>query len=220
MTRPATALTLDPGVEAKPEVRWHFAIPVYSKLISGYGERREAFVELLDCLHTDGPGIKKSNLNAWHSDVQLHLMKEEPILWLNREIGLMARECLGARNPSIADFDIVMDSCWANIAGPGGWNAPHNHYPSQWSGVFYIQVEGSLDPSSPDDKSGKVDFLNPIPISGGFGLPSSVTYTPRDGQMLLFPALLQHMVHPNTQPTRRYSMAFNLNVTRRRADRA
>ena len=79
-------------------------------------------------------GVKKTNRNGWHSKTDMHnipvfkplvdelfimmqdIWKEE---WLNREP--------------------VLGNMWANINPPGGYNAPHIHPNSLFSGVYYIK---------------------------------------------------------------------------------
>lgn len=201
-------------------VQWHFAIPVFAKLLENAAHHQTPLIQLMNDRRAQSPGIAKSNLNGWHSETNFHLINHAAIHWLNQEIGSMAEDCIATLHPELKNFSIVMETCWANILGHGGWNAPHNHYPAQWSGVYYVDAEkqSQADTKKTNQKiktavkDGKIDFLNPIPIAAGFGLPSSVSYTPKNGQMLIFPAMLQHMVHPHFKDTERYSIAFNLNI--------
>lgn len=198
------------------EVQWHFAIPVYTKLIPEFAERKGTLIDLINTYCGAQETAKPNCVNSWQSATDLHLLQDnETIQWLTQTVGVMAKDCISSRNPQWTNFDIMMDACWANIIGTGGWQAPHNHYPSQWSGVLYVAIDDVVQADPTDLKSGRIDFFNPIPIPAAFGLPSSVTYTPKDGLLVLFPALLQHMVHPNLSDSERFTIAFNLNVVPR-----
>ncbi|MEB3287311.1 MAG: putative 2OG-Fe(II) oxygenase [Vampirovibrionales bacterium] len=208
------------------EVQWHFAVPIYTKLLPGFESQQQPLLDLVrerfispDATQEKAPADRSTLYNPWHSEANLHLLNHPAIQWFNREVGIMARDCIGSRNPQMSEFDVLMESCWATMCTQGGWSPPHNHFPAQWSGVLFLWVEQAINAEEREDKGGKIDFFNPVPLSAGFGLPTSVTYTPRDGLMLLFPALLQHMTHPLTKDTGRYSIAFNLNIVPRSNNR-
>lgn len=196
----------------KVQVLRHFAIPIYSLVLEGFPQRKPAFEKLILDLRDKNPGIVRSNQNGWHSESNLHLMDDENIRWLNGQIADFSRTCIVDVDKSLKSADIILNSLWANVSDYGSWNAPHNHFPSHWSGVFYITVENCYDHTDKKDKNGKIEFLNPNPLAGAYGQPNGVTYTPKDGQILLFPAMLQHLVHPNLTQNLRISMAFNLHV--------
>jgi uncharacterized protein (TIGR02466 family) len=196
----------------KLQVLHHFSVPVYSMILEGFAPRREAFIELILKKREKSPGLNISNQNGWHSDNDFHLTQDENIQWLNGQIAEVTRACIVNVDKKLKAADLVLNSCWANVSEYGCWNAPHNHFPSHWSGVFYVNVEDCYSETDKKDKNGKIEFLNPNPLAGAYGQPNGITYTPKNGQMLVFPAMLQHLVHPNLTQNLRITMAFNLNV--------
>ena len=206
------SLNVATNLAGNMEVKWHFAIPIYARMLSGFDEHKEGLLSLLRELHHHAGHAK-----AWHSEPTLHLNESEHIQWLNRHIGDLANSALqNFHNKAPLDnVDIVLTAMWAKILGTGAFNGPHNHFPSHWSGVFYLDVENTINAADPMDKGSKLEFFNPVPLAASFGLPNSVLYTPRDGLLLLFPSALQHMAHPVATEAERVSISFNLTVAPR-----
>jgi uncharacterized protein (TIGR02466 family) len=106
------------------------------------------------------------------------------------------------------------NSIWINLNKPGCSNAPHVHFNSQLSGIFYVKVPLN---------SGTTRFFNPslmYPLEG-FKLQSflerSLEYScyiwnPVEGQLLMFPSTLLHDVNANQSNDERITISFNLNL--------
>ena len=201
--------------KTKIDTQWLFAIPVYTATLEESAQRRDGLIELVLKNKADHPGIQRSNLNAWHSQNNLHHWDDDNVRWLNQQIGEFAMSCLKHFGPPKFKFDILLQSAWANVCGLGGWNAPHNHIPNHWSGVYYLSVEDPADAApnpDPGSKSGQIEFLNPIQLGSFFGLPTGVSYKPKNGQIFLFHSALMHLVHPHMTDFDRMSIAFNLDI--------
>ncbi len=59
---------------------------------------------------------------------------------------------------------------------------------------------------------GKMEFVNPTPMAQFYGQRENVIYEPKDGLMLLFPSMQEHLVHPNQTKNPRVLISFNINV--------
>jgi uncharacterized protein (TIGR02466 family) len=121
-----------------------------------------------------------------------------------------ARLALARLHDDWRAHDLQLAAAWANVLGPGGWNAPHHHAPTTWSGCFYVSV-GDVG-ARKGDPGGMIEFLNPVPWMSQVGAAGNYLYPPKDGLVLLFPAGLQHFVHPHHDDAARVSIAFNFNV--------
>ncbi len=187
---------------------WYFAIPIYERELADYHHHREALVDLILALRGASHGVRRSNQGGWHSEDELHRHNHPAIAWLTREILATARAALHEPLKQSGAGQIALTQSWANINERYDWNAPHEHLPADWSGVFYVQ-SGMSEPPADGDCSGQILFFNPVT-----GPPqrqaTTLNYTPRDGLLLLFPSWLLHMVapHPGSQP--RISISFNL----------
>ena len=101
----------------------------------------------------------------------------------------------------------IMNS-WVNIGKPGVMHEYHCHPGYTIAGVYYHTVSSD---------HGGLCFNNPnqITYSGGFPegrtSPQNVELIPSPGDIILFPAWLQHGTITNTAETNRISIAFNIN---------
>ena len=197
-----------------------FPVAVYSTKFDDFAEHRQGLLDLVHDIRSKSEGVKISNLNAWHSDKNFHRYDNPHVKWLNGKIGRLATACVKDFGRVPANYNIALVACWANVSPAGGWNAPHHHLPNHWSGVFYLDVEDTLNRTDKTDRSGKIEFLNPAHFVSGFNPVSGVSFTPSNGQMFLFEAGLQHLVHPHFSESNRISIAFNLNILEKPAPNA
>lgn len=193
-----------------------FAFPLFTSVIAGFEQHREPLVSQILELRSRHPGIVRSNRNAWHSGDELAAHPNEHLAWLLQKVTKFGRLALARYHDNWASNELQLGACWANVLEPGGWNAPHHHFPCHWSGVFYVSV-GQLGArhAGPGDPSGMIEFLNPTPWQSVLGQGGNVVYGPKDGLMLLFPASIYHFVHPHHTNDLRISIAYNFNVVPR-----
>jgi uncharacterized protein (TIGR02466 family) len=103
----------------------------------------------------------------------------------------------------------IMNS-WINIAEKGVKHDYHSHPGYTIAGVYYYRVS---------DEQGGLCFNNPnmmiynASFPEGRTSPQSVEVIPKDGDIILFPAWLQHSTMENTIDDERISIAFNINFT-------
>ena len=109
------------------------------------------------------------------------------------------------------DSEPYLGNMWANINPPGGFNRPHLHPNSLFSGVYWVKAP---------EKSGSLMLYEPrpgaqctMPNRKEGELPPElwreVHYTPRAGTIVMFPAWLWHEVQPNKSQDIRMSVSFN-----------
>jgi uncharacterized protein (TIGR02466 family) len=189
-----------------------FAFPLFSSAPGGFDAHREGLIrEILE--HKQRyPGVVRSNRKAWHSGEELLDQVGPHLTWLIAAAMTYGRRALGQYYQDWTTHELHLGSIWANVTGPGGWNAPHHHFPAHWSGVFYIAARG-LGSGATDDLAGTIEFLNPTPWQAVWGRSGNFAYVPQEGVILLFPSSLVHFVHPHAGDEDRISVAFNFNVT-------
>ena len=107
---------------------------------------------------------------------------------------------------------------WANINRLGDYHDLHNHPHSYLSGTYYVAMPtqkpeaGSRNDLSP----GAISFYDPRPqanmnaIRGDGQISPQYTINPQPGMILMWPAFLHHLVHPNLAQQKRISISFNL----------
>lgn len=192
--------------------RLHFSVPIFYCELEGFEEHRQGLRDLILEMKNNSEGLKVSNVNGWHSDNNFHTLDNPHVEWLRNQLGDIVVGCVNNAGQAPESYEVVLNSCWANVNGPNGWNTPHNHFPNHWSGVLYVDVEDCIDYDDPAKRDGKIEFFNPIHLSTAFGLPGGVTYAPKNGVILMFHSPVQHMAHAHFVDHERVSVAFNVNV--------
>ena len=137
------------------------------------------------------PGLKKTNRNGWHSPTKMHKIPVfQPLV---NELLVMMQDVW---KEEWLDREPVLGNMWANINPPGGYNAPHIHPNSLYSGVYYIKA--------PKD-SGNLMFNDPRP-GEQLNMPAikkgrppkhlwrEVHIEPVEGRFIIFPFYLWHCV--------------------------
>ena len=152
------------------------------------------------------PGEIRTNMNGWHSPTTMHKIPVfKPLV---NELFKMQFEIYEEEH---LDREPIIGNMWANINPPGGYNRPHLHPNSHFSGVYYIKAP---------ENSGQIVFNEPR--SGAHmvmprrkeGQPPShlwreVRVDPLEGRIIMFPAWLWHCVEPNESNDIRISVSFN-----------
>jgi len=145
-------------------------------------------------------------MNGWHSTTN---MQEIPVFKpLVDELFKMQNEVF---QEEWLESEPVIGNMWANINPPGGYNRPHLHPNSHYSGVYYIKAPKN---------SGQIVFNEPRSAAHMVmprrkeGEPPShlwreVRVDPLEGRIIIFPAWLWHCVEPNLSNEIRISVSFN-----------
>ncbi|MRG72470.1 hypothetical protein GH722_11940 [Alphaproteobacteria bacterium HT1-32] len=107
---------------------------------------------------------------------------------------------------------------WANLNRFGDYHNLHNHPHSWLSGTYYVQMPDGTDdlPGRDDRNPGAISFFDPRgqanmnAIKGDGQVDPEYRVTPAAGDLLLWPAFLHHLVHPNLSQEQRMSVSFNV----------
>jgi uncharacterized protein (TIGR02466 family) len=148
------------------------------------------------------PGLKKTNRNGWHSETNMH---KKPVFQpLVNELFVMMKEVWLDREP-------VLGNMWANINPPGGYNKPHVHPNSTFSGVYYIKGSPNCGKLVCNDPRPGVQTHMPTRKEGKppKELWREVHIDPQENRAIVFPAWLWHCVEPNESNDIRISVSFN-----------
>ncbi|MEE4249303.1 MAG: TIGR02466 family protein [Alcanivoracaceae bacterium] len=194
--------------------RWHFGIPIYEKELPNFSPKAASITQHLYRLKDQDKGITRSNQGGWHSSDTLHLTEHPDCKWLMHRILQVSTNIIKSFEDDRPFKDIRMVAAWANINYRGNWNAPHEHLPCTWSGVFYVDAGEPGRDGEAGALDGQVLFFDPLPLGREWKRPPATGYQPVAGKMLLFPSFLTHMVAPYYGEKPRISIAFNMVVDR------
>ena len=197
----------------KAENRLHFGVPIFESAIPGLDSQKDSLMQALANLRgVDSEGVSRSNNRGWHSKDDLHQSSDPAIQWITEQIYQLGNQMIRHAEKCPPESQIFLTSLWANINDFGAWNAPHAHLPCEWSGCVYIDVNENPEPSGNGIHDGDIMFFDPVPAGYPYRPASTVSYTPKNGTLYLFPGYLMHMVAPHYDDRPRISMAFNFRL--------
>ena len=203
---------------------YHFPTPIYIKDLPNAGQLNQYLEQqVLKWKQNDPKGKPRTNVNGWHSTTDMNLKEEYNVL--TKELFAMQDEIYKKEYLSPKP---VLGNMWANVNYPGGYNRPHLHPNSLFSGVYWVKTPV---------KSGNFMIYDPRPgihttmpnrtlhrtsyseIARGMikqeegQLPSQlwreVYYEPVAGRAIMFPSWLWHEVRTNESNDTRISVSFN-----------
>jgi len=205
-------------VAVAPDITLTFGVPVMIHMVPGAAAVNDGLKRAILAREQASAGKSKSNAGGWHSEETLWTWPEPEIgVWRGWVDGAVQRMC---RLPARADPGAVKlayrASAWANVNRDGNYNTLHVHAGSHWS-VVYCVAMGEPEPGHPFN--GRLELRDPRPgaVHGrlpGFLFGRGITVDPKPGLIVVFPAWLEHWVHPFHGAGERISIAVNIDVTR------
>ena len=151
-------------------------------------------------------GLKKTNVNGWHSQTDMHTKPEyKPLV---DELFIFIQEIW---KEEWLDKKPVLGNMWANINQPGGYNRPHIHPNSLFSGVYYIKTPLNCGKLVCNDPRPGIQTVMPVRVKGTppQHLWRECHLDVKEGRSIIFPAWLWHCVEPNESNDIRISVSFN-----------
>ncbi len=211
------ALTLS---SADFEVRRLFTTPMLSAMVNEAAVINASLRTIILLKAYECEGVALSNAGGWQSagdfldwsgDMGRQLI-DTAVRLAGGFTGLQSESGLAMGGP---DWRI---NAWANVNRPGDANHRHHHPGAFWSGVYWVDA-------GDEDQGGELELCDPRGVLPAFYAPQlryaipgclsaggSDFLNPRTGQMILFPAWLEHAVRPYRGTRPRISVAFNLSV--------
>ena len=150
--------------------------------------------------------VKKTNVNGWHSTTEMHKKPEyKPLVdELFRMVHQVFEEEFLERGPKLGNM-------WANINPPGGYNQPHVHPNSLFSGVYYVKVPVNSGQLICNDPRPGIQTCMPTRKKGQppKHLWREIHIQPKENRAVMFHSWLWHNVQPNQSNEDRISISFN-----------
>ena len=191
--------------------KW-FPTPIwYGKLSSASITYLNSAIKYCLNLKSKSPSRVISNRGGWQGDsLYDNDIQDTPLMPFFNEIDNYTKE---------AFFELGIDpapkfcGAWVNINKKNDYNLPHIHPVASLSGVFYLTQNNSAivfnrEASVSNHHLTWLGSNNNTPLSY-----TKVSYTPKQGDFLLFPAWLEHFVEPSQNDEERISIAFNYSYT-------
>jgi len=209
-------------VAVAPDITLTFGVPVMIQKVADAEPTTQALRRTILAREQASPGTNKSNADGWHSEETLLSWPEPEIATLKRWIDDAVRRMCGlpTRNRPNAVRLEYRATAWANVNRHGQYNTIHVHPGSHWAVVYYIAV-GDEEPGH--QFNGLLELRDPRPGAThgrlpGFMFGRALTVRPQPGLLVVFPAWIEHGVHPFYGTGERISIAVNIDVTRFEVD--
>lgn len=121
-------------------------------------------------------------------------------------------------------LQLELSGVWFQIQNGAAFHDIHTHGNCSWSGVYYVQID-PLEQRQTDVELGVLNgatrFYSPMfPLLGGAYMDmgnawvqqATLDVTPREGELLLFPAFLPHKAMPYSGAKDRIVVSFNAQI--------
>jgi uncharacterized protein (TIGR02466 family) len=201
-------LKMTHSVDLSYEPSCFFPVIIHSFLVKEYDRVKDDLIKYsYELKKNDSEGKNVSNVGGWQSKSS-KLSDENPTL---NNIILSSIRTL----PLVENLSVDIAG-WTNINIPGSFNTSHNHPNCHLSGVFWIKIpdnSGDIVFDDPNNFNKFVEFQSyDEDFKNHFGCSRGIKHSPKEGQILIFPSYLEHMVDRNNSFEDRISYAFNIHI--------
>ena len=158
-----------------------------------------------------GPGVRVSNTGGWQSEPDLFDWQEPQVQTLAAELDRAIQQFVSFGQAAPVQLKIRRAG-WANVNRAGDYNSLHNHPQQHLAAVYYVKAPPPGSQGAPD---GLLELRDPRPAAGILGHPILFSAypqrsAPEPGMLVMFPAWVDHLVHPHHVTDERISLAINI----------
>ena len=185
-------------------------LPVFTTVLEDYEtinkELKHLILEHRQNTDVDigGTGTNESNVKAWHSSWKTH--KENPNFMPFVELVLGAVDFISKGYFDTGkDTNYFANDMWAMMYEESEYTVRHAHFPSDFSCVYYVDVEPNCAPIVFEDPTDDT-------VSSGILYPKDhqpLIIQPQNGLLVVWPGLLHHQVPPTKGKRMAISMNFD-----------
>lgn len=205
-------------IQVTPELSLVFGTPMAFRTVPHFHSLNPGLERAILARAQSQASKKISNVGGWQSQNDFLDWPEPEIARLRTEIdrGIqMISQMPGiveGRPPDPRKRVEYEAYAWANVNESGQYNTLHVHADADWSVVYYVSP-GVPDPDTM--MNGRIEFRDPRPGAAfvrvpGFTTGQPMLIKPQAGMMVIFPAWVEHWVHPFFGEGNRISIAANV----------
>ena len=188
-----------------------FPQPIFKYQIDNYKKINEELIKYIYGLHNnDNVGVKKSNINGWHSK-PFDLKDDIPNKFYSH-INNYIKDVFNKYGWEYNNTKVVCTSMWAIINKKGNFNIEHTHPNNYLSAAYYVKAPkncGNFKATNPNilnrhirAKAEQANELN----------SNSASIKINEGDLIIFPAYLPHSVDENRSDEDRVIVSFNIDI--------
>jgi len=210
---------LQVSVPLTPEIFSAFGLPVLVRKPSDWESVNDRLkTQILESRAADLEG-KESERSGWQSATGLWGLppSEEFEIWrgwVHDGMLNMAALLGDGHRPNDIDIDYVAGA-WACVDERGNFSEPLAHPAVDWTCIYFVSC-GTPEPGW--ERNGQFELRDPRLRAqgsklGGYGFGRSLLIDPEPGTMILFPAWMEHGIHPFYGEGERIAITCNIKVT-------
>ena len=202
-------------MSSKTQILKLFPQPVFKYQVENYEKINSELLEYIYQIYEkDNTGVKKSNINGWHSkSFDLADKDNVPNKFLNH-INEHIKDVFQNYGWVFDASKIKCTSFWAIINKKGNFNIEHTHSNNYLSAAYYVKAPqncGNFKASNPNIISRNV---YPKSVQSTELNSNTASIEIKDGDLIIFPAYLPHSVEENKSDEDRVIVSFNLDIIR------
>ncbi len=190
-----------------------FSTPVFQFQVDNYESINKSLTEYIYKLKKeDDKGIKRSNVNGWHSK-NFKIEKDNvPYNFIKTIHGYVKEVIVDGFGWRYIPEKVGISEIWSIINKKGTFNTSHNHPGSYLSAAYYVKAP---------DECGDIHFFDPNEIKKFNSPPienrtelsaSGFSIKAQEGSLLIFPSYLYHDVGKNLSNEDRIVISFNVSI--------
>jgi len=193
------------------EQKLFFSTPVWINQIENYQAVNEGIFQFIKKLQSENPeGIHKSNIYGWHSP-NFKLTDNDPKTFVNL-ITPSLQEAITDMGWDMNNQEVKISEMWSIINKLHASNASHIHGNSFLSAAYYVRAPKNCgNILFHDPRSAPVYHYPTIEKPNNLN-SNTVSITPKEGLLVLFPSYINHSVGSNSSNEERIVISFNVTL--------
>jgi|TARA_Y100000389_G_C17424104_1_gene498498 uncharacterized protein (TIGR02466 family) len=197
----------------KQQILKLFSHPVFKYQIDDHEKKNKKLLKYIyDLYENDKSGVKKSNINGWHS--KSFIFKDEESI-PNKFYSDVNKHVIDVFKKFGWVYDsskVKCTSMWAIINKKDNFNIEHSHSNNYLSAAYYVKAPKNCG----DFKASNPSIINrniyPKSIQATELNSNTVNIKVNEGDLLIFPAYLPHSVEENKSNEDRVIISFNIDI--------
>ena len=172
-------------------------IPIFSTILADYVEFNKYLKKPILEHRQKFPETTKSNVKAWHSSWMTHIENPKFTPLVDRIVDACSFISTGYFQAQ-SDLKFTPFNFWVMMYEEGEHTIRHSHFPSDFSAVYYVDVEPDCAP-----------ILFEVPQEDGVNDKcETFALHPKNGMLAIWPSILHHEV----PPTKGRRMCASMNI--------
>lgn len=199
----------------KDQILKLFPQPVFKFKVKDHKDINLNLLKYIYDLQKKNPiGVKKSNINGWHSQpFDLSDPENSPNKFF-KSINSHVQSVFKSYGWLFDQSKVICTSMWAIINKKNSFNIEHTHSNNYLSAAYYVKAPencGNFKTSNPNIINRNI---YPKPEKPTEFNSNNITIKINEGDLLIFPAYLPHSVEENKSDEDRVIISFNLDILR------